>query len=203
VTTLAKAVSVLFHPLLLTTYLVVLLGWFMPEMLRIPSSKMMAFTAVVAVITGVLPALNLVLLKYLGSIRSLTMRERSERHVPFIMITVFYVSAAILFYTMDSLSPNFVKLLAIVSMLIVMATVITFFYKISIHSLAMWGAVGILLPLTKASLGQLIWPTALVIALTGLVMSARLYLQAHTPREVLYGALTGFGIGFLGMNVFF
>ncbi|MCU0418024.1 MAG: hypothetical protein MUC38_00070 [Cyclobacteriaceae bacterium] len=202
-TTLAKAVSVLFHPLLLTTYLVVLLGWFMPEMLRIPSSKMMAFTAVVAVITGVLPALNLVLLKYLGSIRSLTMRERSERHVPFIMITVFYVSAAILFYTMDSLSPNFVKLLAIVSMLIVMATVITFFYKISIHSLAMWGAVGILLPLTKASLGQLIWPTALVIALTGLVMSARLYLQAHTPREVLYGALTGFGIGFLGMNVFF
>lgn len=202
-TTLAKAVSVLFHPLLLTTYLVVLLGWFMPEMLRIPTSRMLAFTAVVAVITFLLPALNLVLLKYLGSIRSLTMQQRSDRYVPFIMITIFYVAATVLFYTMDSLSPNFVKLLTIVSILIVAATAITFFYKISIHSLAMWGAVGILLPLTKASLGQLVWPTAIVIVLTGVVMSARLYLQAHTPREVLYGALTGFGIGFLGMNVFF
>ncbi len=202
-TTLANALSILFHPLLLTTYLVVLLGWFMPEMLRIPPSRMLAFTGVVAVITFVLPALNLVLLKYLGSIRSLTMRQRSDRYVPFIMITVFYVAATVLFYTMDSLSPNFVKLLAIVSILIVAATVITFFYKISIHSLAMWGAVGILLPLTKASLGQLIWPTAIVIVLTGLVMSARLYLQAHTPREVLYGALTGFGLGFLCMNLFF
>ena len=39
--------------------------------------------------------------------------------------------------------------------------------------------------------------------LAGLVMSARLYLQAHTLREVGYGAAVGFLVGFFGMILLF
>jgi membrane-associated phospholipid phosphatase len=33
--------------------------------------------------------------------------------------------------------------------------------------------------------------------MAGFVMSARLQLQAHRPREILVGAITGFGVGFI------
>ncbi len=49
----------------------------------------------------------------------------------------------------------------------------------------------------------LLWPTAAVIVVAGLVMSARLYLDAHTPRQVMIGGVVGFGIGFLGMIFLF
>jgi membrane-associated phospholipid phosphatase len=201
--TLAKGISIIFHPLLLTTYLVLVLGYFMPEMLRLQTSQLLPFALVVVIITFILPGVNLLILKFFGNIKSLTMVTRQDRYVPFIMISVFYVAATIIFYTMQRVSPNFTKLLMIVSALVVTATIITFFFKISVHALAMWGSIGILLPLNKLTLGQLIMPTVLVIIIAGLVMSARLYLQAHTPREILYGSVVGFGLSFLLMNILF
>lgn len=100
--------------------------------------------------------------------------------------------------------PNVLKLLIIVTSMIVIATVLTFFVKVSVHSLAMAGAIGILLPLNNISVdGGLLIPTAIIIAVAGAVMSARLMLNAHTPREVLIGSLTGFVIGFGGMILLF
>jgi membrane-associated phospholipid phosphatase len=201
--TLAKGISVIFHPLLLTTYLVLILGYLMPEMLRLQTSQLPLFAMVVAIITFVLPAVNLLILKFFGNIKSLTMTTRQDRYIPFILISVFYVAATVIFYTMQKVSPNFTKLLMIVSSLVVIATVITFFFKISVHALAVWGVIGILLPLNKLTVGQLVLPTAVVIVIAGFIMSSRLYLQAHTPREILYGAAVGFGCSFLLMNILF
>ncbi len=92
----------------------------------------------------------------------------------------------------------------IVSTMVVFATVVTFFYKLSVHSLAMWGAVGMMLPMNKVSeVGSLLIPTAIVIIIAGVVMSARLALNAHTPREILIGSTSGFAIGFFGMIILF
>jgi membrane-associated phospholipid phosphatase len=64
--------------------------------------------------------------------------------------------------------------------------------------------IGILLPLNKAiENNALLWPTAITILLTGIIMSARLYLNAHTINEVITGALAGFTIGFAGMLIMF
>lgn len=88
--------------------------------------------------------------------------------------------------------------------LVLASFLITFFIKISIHSISMAGAIGIVLPLNKAmEEPRLLVPTALLIVLAGLVMSARLVLGAHTLREVLQGALVGFAIGYSGVMVLF
>jgi len=50
---------------------------------------------------------------------------------------------------------------------------------------------------------SLLWPTAFTILATGLVMSSRLLLDAHTPREVMYGSVVGFVVGFFGMIILF
>ena len=94
-------------------------------------------------------------------------------------------------------------MLMIISAVVILSAVITIFYKISIHSAASWGIIGILLPLNKISNGILLVPTVSLIVIAGLVMSSRLMLNAHTPREVLAGCLLGFGVGFTGIVVLF
>ena len=92
----------------------------------------------------------------------------------------------------------------IVTALVVFSTIVTFFFKVSVHSVAMWGAIGMMLPMNKVSEeNTLLIPTVLVILCAGLVMSARLSLNAHTPREILVGSISGFVIGFFGMIILF
>lgn len=199
----ARLISYIFHPLLFVTYLVLMLSILMPRFLLIPASATWKFTGFVAIITFVFPAANLGMLKAFGSIPTLELQERKDRILPFLMITVFYAVVSAMFFFKVSVNVNFNKLMMIATIMTVVATVVTFFFKISVHSLAMGGALGILLPLNKVAEGELMIPTAVMFALAGLVMSARLYLQAHTQREVLYGAASGFLVGFAGMIILF
>lgn len=199
----ARLLSFLFHPLLFTTYLVAFLGLFMPRFLLIPASALWKFAGFVALITFVFPAANLWMLKLFGSISSLEMEKREDRVLPFIMITVFYAVVCGMFFYKVSVNVNFNKIMLIATVLTAVATVATFFFKVSVHSLAMGGALGIVMLLNKASDGEMLVPSVALLVAAGLVMSARLYLQAHTLREVGYGAAMGFAVGSSGMIILF
>lgn len=199
----AKIISVVFHPLLMTTYLVLLLGIFFPQMLLIKASALKLFALLVFFVTFVLPALNIVMFKVNGVISSFTLASREERIMPFIFIAIIYGLVTALFFYKGSFGSNFNKLMLIVTALIVVSTLITLFFKVSIHSISIWGIVGILLPLNKIVEESLLWPTAVIIVIAGIIMSSRLFLNAHTPREVLIGAVVGFSIGFGGLLFLF
>ena len=184
------------------TYLVMVLGKFFPAMLMIGPDHIWMVTSFVFGFTFVVPVVNLVLFRYLGSISSLQLESRKERVLPFIFISILYVLIAFLFYFKLPFNNNFNKLIVIVAALVIAATLITFFYKVSVHSLGMWGMVGILFPLIKFS-SSLLWPTVFIIAITGVVISSRLLLDAHTPREMLIGALAGLLTGYGGMLLLF
>ncbi len=143
-------------------------------------------------------------MRYFGNITSVTLYSRQQRIGPFTFISLLYILITFLFYYKSLFSPNFNKLMVIITCMVVISLIITFFYKISIHSLAVCGGIGILLPLNKVTEeATLLWPTAIVILAAGLVMTSRLLLDAHTPREVLYGGIVGFLVGFGGMAVLF
>lgn len=201
---LAKFISVVFHPLLLTSYLLILINYYFPAMLMIAPQNFRPVLAFTFCFTFIFPALNILMFKQFGTISSYSMESRKERIIPFVGISITYVVMTFLFHYKVSFSPNFNSLILLVTALVVAATAITFFYKISVHSLAMWGGIGIIMPLNKAiEQTYLLWPTALIIVAAGAVMSARLYLNAHTPRQIMLGALVGFGIGFLGVILLF
>ncbi len=144
--------------------------------------------------------------KIMGTIKSLEMKERRERILPFIFITVLYIAVTYLFYIKPRIGfhDNLLKFMMIIDALVFVATLITFFYKVSVHSLAAWGMIGILIPLNKVlEDNTLFYPTLFAIVLTGLVMSARLKLNAHTPREVMVGSVFGFATSFAGMVILF
>ncbi len=204
--TLARIISFVFHPLLMPTYLLGLLSFLLPSVLYpVKTDPVWAFLFLIFSVTFLLPALNILFLKIMGTITSFTMEERKERVRPFFLITIIYcfVTFILSAKTGISTSDNFFKLLLIIDCLVIAATVITFFYKISIHSIGVTGISGIILPLNSvAENNTLFIPTVVLLVITGLVMSARLQLNAHTTREVWIGALTGFTIGFVGMIVF-
>jgi len=200
----AQIISILFHPLLLATYLVTIIGYYFPAMLAISPRNFKIIVGFVFCFTFILPVVNIIMFRYFGTISSFSMQTRSERMIPFIAITIIYLVMVYLFYSRLPISDSFNKLMIIVTSLVVISTIITFFYKASIHSLAAAGMIGIFLPLNKAIENNvLLWPTAIVFVIAGLIMSARLYLNAHTLNEVLTGALTGFMVGFAGMLIMF
>jgi PAP2 superfamily len=118
-------------------------------------------------------------------------------------VSILYGLITLMFYWKFPV-PGVLKLMLIITALVLSSAILTVFYKVSIHSAAIWGLIGILLPLNKASEeGMLLVPTLIAVVTAGLVMSSRLQLNAHFPREVLVGALLGFAIGFTGIAVLF
>lgn len=190
------------HPLLMCTYFFLLLMYGLPVIL-LPARPSWWIILLIFITTFALPVANFLFLKFTGSVADLTLPQRRERLLPFGFISAVYVFVTVMFYWKFPI-PNLIKLLVIVTALVVMATVVTFFYKVSVHSLSIWGAIGMLLPLNRVSEENLLLvPTAIAILLAGLVMTSRLALNAHTPREVMMGSVLGFAVGFFGMILLF
>lgn len=204
---LARIVSVVFHPLLLATYLFSLFIILFPVALEpLKSEGHFTFLLLIFCVTFVLPALNVGMFRMMGTIKTLEMKERRERIIPFIFISILYIGVTYLFYTKPRIGfhDNLLKFLIIIDALVLVATLTTFFYKISIHSLAAWGMLGILIPLNKVLEDNILfYPTLIIIVITGVIMSARLKLNAHTPREVMVGSVLGLLTAFAGMIILF
>jgi hypothetical protein len=83
------------------------------------------------------------------------------------------------------------------SVLIGLLTLITLKFKVSIHAAGICGAAGCLIALAHVYQAEaLIYPATVAIVLSGLVMTARLYLNSHTLEEVSAGCLLGFSLCF-------
>lgn len=203
----AKIISWIFHPLLLATYLFALFTLVLPAGLKpLPEDGHWKFIFLLFTVTCLLPALNIFLFKALGTISSVTLRNRRERIIPFLFVAALYLLITWLLYTRTriSLNDNLMKFLVMIDVLVVVAALITFFYKVSVHSMAVWAFIGILLLLNNTSEeGRLLAPIIVSILLAGVIMAARLQLNAHTPREVMVGAAAGLMISVGGMIVLF
>lgn len=191
----------------MATYLFALFMVILPSAWApIPAEGFKSILFMVALVTLVLPVINIYLFKVLGTISSLHMHTRRERLLPFVFICVMYCAMTYMFHEKVRMdwTDNFFKFLVIIDALVVVGTIVTFLYKVSIHSLAACGVIGILLPLNKVSEEiYIFYATIAAIVLAGVIMSARLHLQAHTLREVLVGGLLGLATGFAGMVLLF
>lgn len=203
----ARVLSVIFHPLFIPTYFFLLLWWALPTSLEPIGPELQGkFLIFVFLVTCVLPLLNVSIFKTFGAIRSFAMHDRKERLLPFTFIAIIYIAVTYLFHVHArmNLNDNFLKFMVIIDMLVVVATIATFFFKVSVHSVTIWGLIGILVPLNKITeVNTVFYPTLGVIALAGFIMAARLESGAHDPREVMLGAVLGLVTGFTGMFLLF
>lgn len=199
-----KIVSLVFHPLLMATYLNAILLIRTPLFAaRIRPEIIPQFLLVILLITAVMPAFSVFLLKTFKYISNLDLTTRKERIVPFIFILVYYAIATYLFMVKLEMGFLFIVIITSATFLIFILLIITLRFKISIHATSIWACVGLLtgIFITHSIVMGGLYYGALIAA--GLTSTSRLYLGYHTPSEVWTGSIVGFSYSLIIMLVLF
>lgn len=152
--------------------------------------------------TFLIPGLGVSLLKPLGLVKSLEMRDKQERIGPYIITGIFYLWMFKNFMS-GAVPLLFAKFVLGATIGLFFAFFANIFFKISAHATGMGGFVAMVLLLafewSGASLDagpfllSLNVLLAFVILLAGLVGAARLSLGAHSQAELWQGYAAGFG----------
>jgi len=192
---LAWAVSVVFHPIFLFTWLVYLITIYFPDLLIPIATSGFANLILVALIgTAIVPSLivclYMVLVKKQIKIQALFMLNKEDRQIPLIFLATYYTSLSyMLFMGLNNIL--YIIMVALVG-LILFIGIVNFFWKISNHAAGMGAALGVLLLLNLTDIQHdILIPVLTTLVVSGLVLSARLFLNAHKPKEVYLGYLSG------------
>ncbi len=198
-----QSISVVFHPLLLSTHMMIVLYFTAPAVIGaiglefIPNLILAIFLS-----TAVIPALSLGFMKISSRVSDYELTEREERIWPFVLITIFYAATTYFMLTRFRIGELFGLMMITVTLLVFALLIITFRFKISIHAAANWGGTGILTFLTLRSGLPLFLPLIATFVVSGAVATSRLYLGYHTPKEIWVGAIFGFVFSFVALSLF-
>ncbi|TAG90321.1 MAG: hypothetical protein EAZ20_04555 [Bacteroidetes bacterium] len=195
----ALVISAIFHPLLLPSYAFGVL-FFLSNLTIFPTSTEIKWRLwiILFVLTFAIPFLLILVFYFTKNIKNLMISDKEERVNPFLFTTLLYCIFASFFLLNENLArfPAIGLILTGISLSLAVLTWITIYWQISAHSIGMSGMLGSALALQIVFDSNLLLPFFVLIFLTGLVMSMRLYLQAHTPSQVWAGAGVGFFINF-------
>lgn len=195
--TFAKIISVLFHPLLMPLYGLLIifsaptLFWYLPF-------KVKKILFLVLMINNVMIPVSLMpFFRYRNIISSWIIENRSERVIPLFCVALLYSITSFVTYRLEI--PLFVKAYFFSTFFLVLAVlVINMWWKISIHSVGAGALIGIVLTLSVKMSTPLTWFLIPAILIAGLVLSSRLKLCMHDSAQVY----TGFFTGLAGMTLF-
>jgi hypothetical protein len=196
---LALSLSVIFQPLLMPSLVFGVLFFGVPQATSIPESFKLRLFYLIVSSTLLIPMVLMLGLRWSGLIKSLHFEEKSDRRTPFVLVTFFYLLTTYFLKGKTELDPILWQGMGVITCSVALLTGVTFFWKMSAHMtgfgglLAVLGVLGIYFP----SLG-LAYLLVATLILGGLVASARLYLDAHSPAEVYAGLLVGFSTCWLG-----
>ncbi len=163
------------------------------------------FLRLILPLTIGLPLSYVVLLRLSKRINSMELETPQERIPVFIATLFFYATAYVFLRTMIVLPEIYYSMLFGAMLSVFIVTIITKYWKISIHATGVFGVVGALMAFTEFATSNFIgidtdglfWTNINVILLAGAVCSARLALNAHTAGQVAAGALLGFTVLYL------
>ncbi|MCQ2376027.1 MAG: phosphatase PAP2 family protein [Salinivirgaceae bacterium] len=195
-----KIISLLFHPLWIPTIICILLCHYSMMSAFYHGIVGWALCLRVFMLTAVSPLIAMVVLKTFGYISSYDMPNRKERIIP-LLLTVLLYSISLIYFWRDR-QIMILQIMIGVTLSVVITTIVTHFTKISIHAVGMGGLLSVLAT-------ELYWisnifnASVILILIAGLVCTARLYLKAHTPRQVWWGFALGFSTVFITSHTFF
>lgn len=190
----AVVISYLLHPLFVPLWLVFAVYRLAPvSFAHVPEEVKWRWLAMVAINTLLLPALCVLLLKALGFIESIRMHKLKDRVIPLIASMMFYFWA---YQVAKGTNMPFVLNVLLLGNFwgIILVFMISIFYKVSMHTAAAGGMLGIVMVLMFINPINMQLPLFAALLIAGLVGTARLTLKAHTPAEVWLGYAVGVAV---------
>jgi membrane-associated phospholipid phosphatase len=210
-TRIALVLSVVLHPLLMPTYLFGVLFILAPDLVGVStlgSSAQWSLLLLLFLNTFLAPALLIYYFYRLGLIKSLHLENLRDRRLPYLGTIIIYTLSTYLFgwrfEPISELVPQIAVVLGSVTASIAVIAVISIWWQISAHTTGVGGFLGAFGGLfLRYNDTTLFYPFMLGILITGLIMSARLRLNAHTPGQVSAGLGVGLVISIAAVFLYF
>jgi hypothetical protein len=187
---LSRIISFLFHPMLMPLvgiFIIFNSGTYL-SFVSFEAQRVIYVTVMLA--TFILPISLLPLFLQFRIIQSFNMQTARERLFPLIVTAAFNYLGLILLRKMG-LSGVINNFLIASLLALAMSTIITVFWKISLHMLGIGGIVGLIIALAIRYNLDLTLYLTLIVIIAGITATARLYLGAHKPTQIYAGFLLG------------
>ncbi len=194
---IGRLLTIIFHPLFIPFYmLVVLLNINVLFAMMIPLRVKLILSGLVFLTTIVFPLLCVFFLYKLKLVRSLHLESKEERIYPLLILAVFYY---LTYYLLKSFPISFIFSYYMLgsTFLTILALIISFYRKISLHMIGIGGMLGLLMGLSLNLGLDMTWFIISAIILGGFLGFARIQSNSHKPSDIYSGFLVGAGVMFL------
>jgi membrane-associated phospholipid phosphatase len=194
--TFYKAITLIFQPLLMPTFgMMILMN--MTFFVGLPPLWRWISIIGTFIFTAVLPAIPILMMLRKGEINDLFISKKEQRTMPYLISFLAYVFWS-MFMWRTLQFPMFIVAMGIGSAISIIAiTVINLKWKISAHLGGVGGLTGAVFGVCyRMAINPLPFLIA-ILAISALVALARMELKAHTPGQVLAGFVVGFLAVFL------
>lgn len=215
----AHIISILFHPLLIIIYILMILITLNPYVFAFSDAhEKTTFFVYTFVNTLLIPVLSIFIMKMLGFVKSLEMKDNKERIGPLIVIGSLYLWMFINFKGNQIVPAIFSSFILGSVLAIFISFFINNFTKLSLHMVGMGGLI-IALVLIKyqmtydkfffevfnlfSAMISLDFLIMLSVILAGITATARLYLKAHRPQEIYLGFIVGILSQLIAFSIIF
>lgn len=188
---LSKIISVIMHPILIPIITFYTSLKLVPNFGIAISNYMNLIWIILVLSTIILPALSLLYLKHLGKIRSFEMTEYKERPLPLLITGIWMLIGLRLLDHIPYLAQVLKIELLCAIIIILLASIISRFWKISLHMLGVGGLVGVVFSL-HALYGGFSEVLILFMIISGVVGVARIKQKAHDHNQIYAGFVIGF-----------
>lgn len=194
--TFYKAITLIFQPLLMPTFgMMILMN--MTFFVGLPPLWRWISIIGTFIFTAVLPAIPILMMLRKGEINDLFISKKEQRTMPYLISFLAYVFWS-MFMWRTLQFPMFIVAMGIGSAVsIITITVINLKWKISAHLGGVGGLTGAVFGVCyRIAINPLMF-LIVILAISALVALARMELKAHTPGQVLAGFVVGFLAVFL------
>ncbi|PCH77643.1 MAG: hypothetical protein COB98_02695 [Flavobacteriaceae bacterium] len=184
-----KRLSYVMNPIVFPILGTILYFIFLPSF--VPKDQVYLIFIVVFGGTYLLPILLLGMLKKTALIHTFFLKSVEERKFPLVMFLGIAVSIGNMLSKVGAVEGLTVFFFGYAVALVLSYLLLMLQIKISLHAVAIGGLTAFMICLSYYYALNLLVPIAVLIALGGLMMSARLYLKTHTIKEVFLGYIIG------------
>lgn len=189
--TLAKIVSYLFHPIfmpLVMTYFLTILD--PTSFVDYEGKQLTLLFVTVGGQTLFFPLLVVLLLKGVGFINSIFLRTQRERIIPLIATMIFYWWASRV-----AIGQHYPEILQILLRGaywgVILLFLLNIFFKVSMHTTAAGGMLGIFFVLLLMSPIEMSIPLFIAVVIAGVIGTARMLLGVHNAAQIWVGYVLG------------
>ena len=198
---LTQLISILLHPMFMPLLAVHLTLLVLPSLAFTLSQNLLLIYGILVFSTMILPLVSIFWLMRKGKVSSLEMSNHKERSLPLFKTVIwmsfgYYLLQNLLFYT-----PILKAELLGAILIILIAAIVSKYWKISLHLLGIGGVVGVFIAL-QIMHGDFLYLLLLFILLSGLLGVARIKQKAHNYAQVYAGFLVGLSVELITLLVY-